>query len=42
LTLSPRDLLAVYVPGVEDEAFRDLARAWVIAKDDLKRVHGNG
>ncbi|WP_434665414.1 IS110 family transposase [Paraburkholderia sp. A3BS-1L] len=36
--LRARDLSAVYVPGVEDEAFRDLARAWVSAKDDLKRA----
>jgi transposase len=28
----------VYVPGIEDEAFRDLARAWVSAKDDLKQA----
>ncbi len=32
------DLSAVYVPGIEDEAFRDLARAWVTAKDDLKQA----
>ena len=32
------DLSAVYVPSVDDEAFRDLARAWVSAKDDLKRA----
>jgi transposase len=32
------DLSAVYVPSVEDEAFRDLSRAWVSAKDDLKRA----
>src|SRR5471032_588819 len=31
------DLSAVYVPGIEDEAFRDLARAWMTAKDDLKQ-----
>ena len=31
------DLSAVYVPGVEDEAFRDLARVWVTAKEDLKQ-----
>jgi transposase len=37
-SLRAGDLSAVYVPGVEDEAFRDLARAWVIAKDDLKRA----
>ncbi len=32
------DLSAVYVPSMEDEAFRDLARAWVSAKDDPKRA----
>lgn len=32
------DLSAVYVPSVEDEAFRDLARAWAAAKDDLKHA----
>jgi len=32
------DLSAVYVPSVDDEAFRDLSRAWVSAKDDLKRA----
>ncbi|AEI81517.1 transposase IS116/IS110/IS902 family protein (plasmid) [Cupriavidus necator N-1] len=32
------DLSRVYVPTVEDEAFRDLSRAWVSAKDDLKRA----
>jgi len=32
------DLSAVYVPTVDDEAFRDLARAWVSARDDLKRA----
>ncbi len=37
-SLRAGDLSAVYVPSVEDEAFRDLARAWVIAKDDLKRA----
>ncbi len=31
-------LSAVYVPGIEDEAFRDLARAWAAAKDDLKQA----
>lgn len=31
-------LSEVYVPTVEDEAFRDLAQAWVSAKDDLKRA----
>lgn len=37
-SLRAGDLSAVYVPSVDDEAFRDLARAWVIAKDDLKRA----
>ncbi|WMY11038.1 IS110 family transposase [Paraburkholderia phenoliruptrix] len=37
-SLRAGDLSAVYVPSVEDEAFRDLARAWVSAKDDLKRA----
>jgi transposase len=32
------DLSAVYVPGVEDEAFRDLARAWAAAKADLRQA----
>ncbi|KAI3595910.1 Transposase IS116/IS110/IS902 (plasmid) [Cupriavidus necator H850] len=32
------DLSRVYVPTVEDEAFRDLSRTWVSAKDDLKRA----
>ncbi|WP_321786146.1 IS110 family transposase [Burkholderia pyrrocinia] len=32
------DLSAVYVPTIDDEAFRDLARAWVSAKDDMKRA----
>ncbi|MGT0250591.1 IS110 family transposase [Burkholderia pyrrocinia] len=32
------DMSAVYVPGIEDEAFRDLARAWAAAKDDLKQA----
>jgi len=26
------------LPGVEDEAFRDLVRAWSAAKDDLKQA----
>ncbi len=30
------DLATVYVPTVDDEAFRDLERAWVSAKDDMK------
>jgi Transposase and inactivated derivatives len=37
-SLRAGDLSAVYVPSIEDEAFRDLARAWVSAKDDLKRA----
>jgi transposase len=37
-SLRAGDLSAVYVPSVEDEAFRDLSRAWVNAKDDLKRA----
>ncbi|MEM5317016.1 IS110 family transposase [Paraburkholderia sp. JHI869] len=37
-SLRAGDLSAVYVPGVDDEAFRDLARAWVSAKDDLRRA----
>ncbi|WP_316157566.1 IS110 family transposase [Cupriavidus sp. BIC8F] len=37
-SLRAGDLSAVYVPSVEDEAFRDLSRAWVSAKDDLKRA----
>ncbi|CAB3774687.1 hypothetical protein LMG29542_08065 [Paraburkholderia humisilvae] len=32
------DLSAVYVPTVDDEAFRDLARAWVSARGGLKRA----
>lgn len=37
-SLRAGDLSAVYVPSVDDEAFRDLARAWVSARDDLKRA----
>ena len=33
------DLSAVHVPDVEDEAFRDLARAWAAAKADLRQAH---
>ncbi len=36
--LRTRDLSAVFVPTVDDEAFRDLARACVSAKDDMKRA----
>lgn len=32
------DLSAVHVPDVEDEAFRDLARAWAAAKSDLRQA----
>jgi len=32
------DLSAVYVPGIEDEAFRDLARAWAAAREDLRHA----
>jgi transposase len=35
-SLRAGDLTAVHVPTVEDEAFRDLARAWARARDDLK------
>jgi transposase len=37
-SLRAGDLSPVYVPTVDDEAFRDLARAWVSVKDDLKRA----
>ncbi|SOZ17553.1 IS110 family transposase [Cupriavidus taiwanensis] len=37
-SLRAGDLSAVHVPDIEDEAFRDLARAWVTAKDDLKQA----
>ncbi len=37
-SLRAGDLSPVYVPGVEDEAFRDLARAWAAAKADLKHA----
>jgi transposase len=32
------NLTAVHVPTVEDEAFRDLARAWASARSDVKRA----
>ncbi|RQU61867.1 IS110 family transposase [Burkholderia cenocepacia] len=32
------DLSAVHVPTVEDEAFRDLARAWATAREDLRQA----
>lgn len=37
-SLRTGDLSAVYVPTVEDEAFRDLARAWAVAKEDLRQA----
>ncbi|CAB3773855.1 IS110 family transposase ISSso6 [Paraburkholderia humisilvae] len=37
-SLRAGDLSAVYVPSVDDEAFRDLALAWTSAEDDLKRA----
>lgn len=37
-SLRTADLSAVYVPTVEDEAFRDLARAWMTAKDDSRQA----
>ncbi|EIQ54846.1 transposase family protein, partial [Shigella dysenteriae 225-75] len=37
-SLRAGDLSAVYVPGIEDEAFRDLARAWASARDDLRHA----
>ncbi|RDU94524.1 IS110 family transposase [Trinickia dinghuensis] len=37
-SLRAGDLSSIYVPTVDDEAFRDLARTWVSAKDDLKRA----
>ncbi|SAL75189.1 transposase IS116/IS110/IS902 family protein [Caballeronia udeis] len=37
-SLRADDLSAVYVPGIEDEAFRDLARAWAAAREDLRRA----
>jgi transposase len=37
-SLRAGDLTAVHVPTVEDEAFRDLARAWATAKDDLRHA----
>ena len=37
-SLRAGDLSAVHVPTGEDEAFRDLARAWSSARDDLKQA----
>jgi transposase len=37
-SLRAGDLTAVHVPSVEDEAFRDLARAWASARSDVKRA----
>jgi transposase len=36
-SLRADDLTAVHVPTAEDEAFRDLARVWAKARDELKR-----
>jgi transposase len=38
-SLRAGDLSAVHVPDVDDEAFRDLARAWAAAKADLRQSH---
>ncbi|WP_321944525.1 IS110 family RNA-guided transposase [Paraburkholderia tropica] len=35
-SLRAGDLSAVHVPSIEDESFRDLARAWSAAREDLK------
>src|SRR5258705_7232581 len=37
-SLRAGDLSAVYVPGIKDEAFRDLARAWAAAREDLRQA----
>jgi len=37
-SLRAADLSPVHVPTVEDEAFRDLVRAWGAAKQDLKQA----
>lgn len=37
-SLRAGDLSAVHVPTVEDEAFRDLARAWSLTREDLKQA----
>lgn len=37
-SLRAGDLSAVHVPSVEDEAFRDLARAWASARDNLRQA----
>lgn len=37
-SLRAGDLSAVHVPTIEDEAFRDLARAWSSAREDLKQA----
>ncbi|EQD25850.1 transposase IS116/IS110/IS902 family protein, partial [mine drainage metagenome] len=36
--LRMNDLTRVHVPDVEDEAFRDLVRAWSAAKQDLRQA----
>lgn len=37
-SLRAGDLSAVHVPSIEDEAFRDLARTWASARDDLRHA----
>lgn len=37
-SLRANDLCAVHVPTMEDEAFRDLVRAWSAARQDLKQA----
>jgi transposase len=37
-SLRAGDLSAVYVPGVEDKAFRDLARAWAASREDCRQA----
>jgi transposase len=37
-SLRAGDLTAVHVPGIDDEAFRDLARAWGAAREDLRQA----
>src|SRR6185312_1133405 len=38
-SLRADDLSAVYVLGIEDEAFRDLARAWAAAREGTSAPH---
>jgi transposase len=37
-SLRAADLFAVHVPTIEDEAFRDPARAWSSARHDRKQA----